>query len=83
MFIFRLLNLYNPFPSVEFPDKWVRNFNKHIGKMNLSSKQRVVDLYSVFNGKQEEYLSFDKVHPNDLGYKKIAEAIKAVGYLEL
>jgi lysophospholipase L1-like esterase len=83
IYFIRLLNLYNPFPTVELADKWVRHFNKHIGKMNLSPKQRVVDVYSVFTGKQEQYLSIDKVHPNDLGYEKIAEAMNAVGYLEL
>ncbi|WP_226671569.1 GDSL-type esterase/lipase family protein [Metabacillus litoralis] len=75
-----LLNLYNPLPQIQLAEKWVKLFNQHLNSFHNGKTIFVADLYSVFKGKQEELLSRDRIHPNNLGYKKIAEQLIALGY---
>ncbi len=75
-----LLNLYNPLPKIPLADKWVSLFNRHLNSFHNGESVVVADLYSVFKGKQETFLSRDRVHPNDLGYEAIAQTLVALGY---
>ncbi|MCZ0070237.1 GDSL-type esterase/lipase family protein [Bacillus sonorensis] len=76
----RLLNLYNPFPEIELAEKWILSFNSHLRQLESAPHIKVVDTYSVFKGHEEEYLSFDNIHPNCRGYEAIAEKLRASGY---
>ncbi|WP_017380531.1 GDSL-type esterase/lipase family protein [Paenisporosarcina sp. TG-14] len=78
-FIIRIPNLYNPFPDFPLATKWVSKFNLHIKKSEKYSRVRVADIYNAFFSHEQEYLSFDRVHPNDRGYEVIAKSIKNLG----
>lgn len=79
-FIIYLLNLYNPLSQVALADKWVRLFNRHLSSFDNNKTIRVVDIYTVFKGRQEELLSRDRIHPNNLGYQEIANTLVQLGY---
>jgi len=79
-FIIYLLNLYNPLSQVVLADKWVRLFNRHLRSFDNNKTIRVVDIYTVFEGRQEELLSRDRIHPNNLGYQEIANTLVQLGY---
>ncbi len=39
----------------------------------------IADVYQKFIGNELQYISEDFVHPNDIGYKAMAEAMAACG----
>ena len=79
-YLVRLLNLYNPFPSIELADKWISGFNRHLKQLESAPQIKVIDTYAVFKGHEQEYLSIDRVHPNSRGYEAMAENLRASGY---
>ncbi|MED4453605.1 GDSL-type esterase/lipase family protein [Metabacillus fastidiosus] len=79
-YMIRLLNLYNPFPDIQFADKWIQLFNRALNGFDDGHLIRVADIYSAFKGKEAELLSVDKVHPNDRGYQLIAKCLNDLGY---
>ena len=79
-YLVRLLNLYNPFPSIELADKWISGFNRHLKQLESAPQIKVIDTYAVFKGREKEYLSIDRVHPNSRGYEAMAENLRASGY---
>lgn len=79
-FVIYLLNIYNPLPDIPLADKWVRLFNRHLNSFDNGNAIRVVDIYTVFKGRQEGLLSRDHIHPNNLGYQEIARALVNLGY---
>lgn len=79
-YLVRLLNLYNPFPSIELADKWISGFNRHLKQLESAPQIKVIDTYAVFKGREKEYLSIDRVHPNSRGYEAMAEKLRAAGY---
>jgi lysophospholipase L1-like esterase len=79
-YIIYLLNLYNPQPQIPLADKWVQLFNRHLNSFDNRSTIRVANLYSVFKGRQDELLSRDQIHPNNLGYQAIANTLFSLGY---
>lgn len=83
VYIVRLVNLYNPFPSVELANKWVDLFNKHIDSFSTVEHVEVADLKYIFAGKEDSLLSKDRIHPNDAGYLEIAKALRQLGYGEV
>jgi lysophospholipase L1-like esterase len=38
----------------------------------------VADIYPTFVGKAPEYIAFDLIHPNDAGYRVMADIVLAV-----
>lgn len=74
-FTFKLIGLYNPIPSVQASDFWVKVFNRHISKC-AGRRFHFVNVYDAFVGKETEYLYEDQVHPNELGYQVINEQVK-------
>lgn len=66
--------LYNPFPERQEADAWIRKANASIKKLNHYPHLHIVDLYSLFKGREKEWLSLDGVHPNDKGYEAMARA---------
>ena len=89
-----LLTLYNPFsggaagfdalaqlalegmPDTPFPD----GLNDLIRAQAQSSNVTLVDSYPLFAGKAHQYIAVDLIHPNDAGYRVIADAVlQAIG----
>ncbi len=58
-------------------------FNSHLETLASAPHVKIADAYSIFKGKEQEYLSFDGVHPNSKGYQAMAEAVHKLGYKEL
>ena len=79
-YLVRLLNLYNPFPSIELADKWISGFNRHLKQLESAPQIKVIDTYAVFKGREKEYLSIDRVHPSSRGYEAMSEKLRAAGY---
>ncbi|WP_195581266.1 GDSL-type esterase/lipase family protein [Bacillus licheniformis] len=79
-YLVRLLNLYNPFPSIELADKWISGFNRHLKQLESAPQIKVIDTYAVFKGREKDYLSIDRVHPSSRGYEAMSEKLRAAGY---
>ncbi|CAN2253896.1 GDSL-type esterase/lipase family protein [Bacillus vallismortis] len=79
----RVFNLYNPFPSIDIAGQWITSFNSHLETLASAPHVKIADAYSIFKGNEQEYLSFDGVHPNSKGYQAMAEAVHKLGYQEL
>lgn len=79
-YIIRLTNLYNPFPNDRLAVKWITKFNLHLKGFQRSPFISIAKIDKVFQGHETEYLSRDGIHPNDLGYEKMAEALDRLGY---
>lgn len=85
-----LMTLYNPFghlpgvgelgdlslegrPGSEFEEGLNDIIRRVAGKRDLI----VADLYPLFDGRSEELIAADQIHPNDGGYAVMAEAVVA------
>lgn len=79
-YIVRILNLYNPFPDMEIAVKWVGRFNTHIQRLAKRDDVKVADVHNAFLNHEQQFLSLDKIHPNDRGYRVIAEELDRLGY---
>ncbi|KUP04004.1 hypothetical protein Q75_16955 [Bacillus coahuilensis p1.1.43] len=79
-YIIRVVNVYNPLPEIELADLGIRKFNQHLEGFTKKPYIEVVDVYSAFKGKEEEYLSLDGIHPNERGYEVMALAVYETGY---
>ena len=84
-----LLTIYNPFsggspnidevgqlalegePGTLFPE----GLNDIIREEGEAAGAHVVDIYPLFLGKSREYIYRDLIHPNDAGYRVMAEAV--------
>jgi len=77
----RLLNLYNPFPSIPQADTWIQSFNRHLNEYARYPHIKIADIYSAFQGRQNALLH--GIHPNDRGYEVMAEVLDSLGYAPL
>ena len=75
----RVVNLYNPFPEQQFSTYWVRAFNRHLESCARGEKVKVVDVYSLFKGREAELLSEGGIHPNMSGHYVFANALVKTG----
>lgn len=82
VYIIRLLGLYNPFPEMPEAGRWIRQLNNHLLKYR-SKNIAVAPIQQVFKGKQKQYLSSDRIHPNAKGYLVIAQQLQMLGYSPL
>lgn len=82
-YIIRMINLYNPFPKEEIAKKWVRKFNNHLKILAEHECVKMANIQKAFRDYEKEYLSIDGIHPNDIGYERIAELLHRFGYGEL
>ncbi|WP_202128516.1 SGNH/GDSL hydrolase family protein [Paenibacillus dendrobii] len=81
-YIVRAVGLYNPYPQVEAATLWVQQFNRYINGY-WGGNYAVANIFSSFQGREHELLSFDHLHPNGRGYKVIAEHLHRLGYYPL
>ncbi len=79
-FILRVIDLYNPFPENVLANKWINKFNLQLKNLAKEPNISVAEIDSIFKGHEKEYLSIDRIHPNDRGYQKIAESLNRLGY---
>jgi len=87
-----LMTLYNPFsgsaitafepigelalegtPGTPFPE----GLNDIIRAEGNAASATLVDIYPAFVGKGDEYIALDLIHPNDAGYRVMADAVLA------
>lgn len=73
--IIRIVNLYNPLPNLPMTEEWVTKFNNHLVSCTKNKYVKVANVFHSFKGREELLLSFDGVHPNNLGHKVISEAV--------
>ncbi len=84
-----VMTLYNPFsgglapadelaelalegrPGGPFPEGLNDVIRAEAGERGL----RVVDWYPLFEGRADEYIASDLIHPNDVGYRVMADAV--------
>jgi lysophospholipase L1-like esterase len=78
-YVIRILDLYNPFPDSVLAEKWIGIANRHLRGL-ANENVMVANVHSAFKGKEIEYLSPDKVHPNAKGYQVIAEELNRLSY---
>ncbi|TMV50234.1 GDSL family lipase [Paenibacillus mesophilus] len=79
MYAVRVLGLYNPLPEFEEAVFWVNKFNEHLRSFQSGCIQ-IVNVYDDFLGKEDDYLSDDRFHPNAEGYRVIAERVHSAGF---
>ncbi len=79
-YIIRLTNIYNPYKKWDQAYKWVNLFNSHLKSFESFPNVKVADIYSLFYEREKELLSWDSIHPNDLGHKMIAQAVYDTGF---
>lgn len=77
--VMRICNLYNPFPVFEETGYWVNRFNRE-WRPYETSFVRIVNLYEAFLYRTDDLIGEDMVHPNEQGYRIMAEAADAIGY---
>lgn len=82
-YIIRLTNLYNPFPEIPIADEGIKAFNSLMSGFGREMNVKVADIYSVFKGNEEAFLSKGGVHPNSKGYYQMALALSRLGYSPL
>ncbi|WP_409346991.1 GDSL-type esterase/lipase family protein [Paenibacillus sp. MBLB4367] len=81
-YMIRLVNLYNPIPMVPVAAFWVQQFNRQL--MRYEDRNiRVVSVFEAFEGREEELLYVDHIHPNANGYAVIAEQVRLAGFSPL
>jgi lysophospholipase L1-like esterase len=78
-----LVGLYNPLPQIPDAAYWVQRFNLFLRRLE-GSNVRAVSVYDAFVDTDDQLLYEDHIHPNDEGYKRIAEQVqKAARFNEL
>jgi len=82
-YIIRLVNLYNPFPNDPLAVKWITKFNLHIKSFLKNPVVSIAEVDKIFKDHEKEYIGRDGIHPNDIGYERIAESLHRLGYGEL
>lgn len=78
-YMIRLIGIYNPLPEFSEAVFWVRRFNLNLYRLE-KEQIRAVDVYDAFMAREDELLSDDRFHPNEEGYKLIAELTHKLGY---
>ncbi|MCL1631131.1 GDSL-type esterase/lipase family protein [Sporolactobacillus sp. CPB3-1] len=79
-FMVRILNLYNPLFYIPHTNAWLEQYNERLQSLEKIPSVRVADIFHVFAGREPQLLGFDRIHPNPIGYRLMAEATSALGF---
>lgn len=79
----RAVGLYNPYHSWGEGAEYVNRFNRFLFGLGTGGYFRAADVYSRFEGREQEMLSMDGVHPSGKGHRVIAEQLNRLGYKPL
>ncbi|WP_059104542.1 GDSL-type esterase/lipase family protein [Shouchella shacheensis] len=79
-YMIRVFNVFNPLPALPLADQFVRRLNQHLATLQGHPHVRIVNVYSVFHGRENMLLSSDQIHPNDEGYHLMASQAVRTGY---
>ncbi|XJZ28968.1 GDSL-type esterase/lipase family protein [Bacillota bacterium Lsc_1132] len=79
-YIIRIVNLYNPLSNDPLAIKWIKKFNQHLKSFAVNDTIAIVQMDKAFKDYEKEYLTMDGIHPNDIGYERIAESLHRLGY---
>lgn len=82
-YIIRIFSLYNPIIGVPPLDQQLSRFNRSLYSLEQYKSVQIVEIGSLFNGRQHELLSKDRIHPNDAGYAAMANAARRTGLYPL
>lgn len=81
-YIIRAVDMYNPLPQIPGAAEWVQRLGLHIESLECGNFQ-VARIYHLFVGKEKELLSPDRIHPNAIGYRVMAQQMCLLGYKPL
>ncbi|RED51949.1 GDSL-type esterase/lipase family protein [Cohnella lupini] len=81
-YLVRAVDLYNPSPSLQEGNLWIRRFNSNLESLQ-DGYMRVANIFDAFQGRERELLAIDRFHPNGRGYAVIAEELNRQGYRPL
>ena len=82
-YIIRVYNIYNPILGVPLLDQQLSRFNRSLYSLEQNRHVRLVDIGSLFSRKGADYLSKDRIHPNQTGYHMMADAAIRTGLYPL
>ncbi len=82
-YLIRVADLYNPVPAFSESVFWVHMFNKMLRHYSSLPHLVIVDMYAAFLHEEQRLLSDDFIHPNEEGYRVMAEQIAACGFDDL
>ncbi|MDR6549747.1 GDSL-type esterase/lipase family protein [Paenibacillus qinlingensis] len=80
-YLLALIGLYNPLPQIPDAAYWVQRFNLFLRKLEQPHIQ-VVQVYDAFVGQAALFLAEDAIHPNELGYEKVANQLEVAVTLQ-
>lgn len=75
-----VFNSYNPFGPIPIANRFITEFNRALQSITRLPNVQVVDVYRVFKGNERVLLYQDHVHPNDKGYRLMAEEAAKKGF---
>uniref|UniRef100_UPI003393A96B GDSL-type esterase/lipase family protein n=1 Tax=Sporolactobacillus caesalpiniae TaxID=3230362 RepID=UPI003393A96B len=79
-FIVRVLNLYNPLFYIPDTNRWLESYNERLNLLEDYPFVRVADIYHAFSGHEPQLLGFDRIHPNPIGYRIMAQVTASLGF---
>ncbi|OCT14328.1 hypothetical protein A8709_26245 [Paenibacillus pectinilyticus] len=80
-YLIAIIGLYNPLPQIPDAAYWVQRFNLFLRKLEQPHIQ-IVQVYDAFVGQAARFISEDAIHPNQLGYEKLADQLEATVTLQ-
>ncbi|CAH1196280.1 Spore germination lipase LipC [Paenibacillus allorhizoplanae] len=80
-YLMALIGLYNPLPQIPDAAYWVQRFNLFLRKLEQPHIQ-IVQVYDAFVGQAAQFLSEDAIHPNELGYERVANQLEVAVSLQ-
>ncbi len=81
-YLIRVIGIYNPYPELPHSHYWVNTYNRHLNSI-VSNYGTFVNIYHLFLHYGKALLAVDRLHPNALGHRLIAQELYKSGFREL